>query len=178
MSKGRKKPTSIADMDKGKKHHGARKVNPETTQAREMQAWEMRARGMTQSEVAAELGVTQSAISKMLERARKIYNKLYYKRIKQVQAECIALCDRITSEGMNAWYKSVEQPDFENHPHGNPEYLHLVLKAQERKARQLGTDAASKTQNKNENKNENIIKSFTLEIPNANQLQGEEELEE
>lgn len=155
----------------GKKHIGGLTVNPETTIQNEMEAWEMRARGMTQTEIAKKLSVTQSTISKMLAKARKTYHKHYIKRIEQVQTENIALYNRIVSEAMHAWFNSLEFVDHERSPHGNAEFLHIAIKANERLAKALGTDAPARTENKNDNKNENTIKEFTLKIPNANQLE-------
>jgi transcriptional regulator with XRE-family HTH domain len=151
-------------------HYGKFVKNPEETMQHEMRAWELRARGFTQYEIAAELGVGQGTVSKMLKKARTHYHKYFVKNIQQVQDENIALCNRIISDAMRAWYSSVSNPDMESNPHGNPQFLHAALKGSERLAKALGTDAPTRTENKNENKNELKVVEFSLDIPNANQL--------
>lgn len=153
-----------------RKHYGKSFVPVEKTMSDENVAWQMRSKGETQQKIAEVLGINQATVSKMLSRARKVYHVNFVKNVKQVQCENIALYNGIISEAMTQWKKSIDEPDYENAPHGNPEFLKTALKASERLAKALGTDAPAQTVNKNVNKNENKITSFTLEIPNANKL--------
>jgi predicted transcriptional regulator len=74
--------------------------------ARRARAWELAVGGRTQREIAAELGVSQTAVSKMLRRAgTHAWQQLVTHTREQVARECSQL-DHVCRESFDAWEKS------------------------------------------------------------------------
>lgn len=138
-----------------------------------MEAWDLRAKGFTQSAIAKKLDITQASVSRYLKDARSEYHALYTKRIKQVITEQVAFHDHVAEEAMIAWENSkssfaesgkktpkkvikrgkssrsnsdVEQITEFREDAGNHYYLQVAMTAKEKIRKILGTDAPIKLQ--------------------------------
>lgn len=83
-------------------------ARPTDVKAREteLRAWSLRQQGYTQEQIAAELGVGSSAISRALSRLSKRYLDTMLAEIGEVKAQQIARLEHIASEAMAAWEAS------------------------------------------------------------------------
>src|SRR3954471_23951156 len=86
---------------------GAR-PDPAVTRAREEKAWELVAQGFSQRGIAAQLEITQQAVSAMLERISRRVLATLEKRVKQEKARQSATLDYILAEALSAWRDSNE----------------------------------------------------------------------
>jgi transcriptional regulator with XRE-family HTH domain len=87
--------------------HGAR-PSPEQVRQRELEAWEFRQRGWTQQAIASQLGVTQSAVSKMFQRVDRRVLAHLNDRVAFEKSSQLDQLDFIASEASNAWTASRE----------------------------------------------------------------------
>jgi hypothetical protein len=78
----------------------------EITLAREEEAFNHRTNGWTQQRIANHMGLSQCAISKMLERVTKRYSKLFMDKVQIVKAEQVAIHNKIVMESLESWENS------------------------------------------------------------------------
>jgi len=67
---------------------------------------ELAAAGMRQEQIAAELGMTRSGVSKLLHRTERRYVELIKQTLEQIKARQTARLDRVYEEAMDAWERS------------------------------------------------------------------------
>ena len=72
----------------------------------ERRAWGLRQRGRTQEQIAAELQITQQAVSKILARVSDRYLKQVEAKVGRIKAQQTAQLEQIVSESMDAWERS------------------------------------------------------------------------
>jgi predicted transcriptional regulator len=73
---------------------------------RESRAWELTRRGYTQERVAATLGVTQQAVSKILRRAEGRFLDEFRERVAAEKARQTAVLEWVVEEALDAWQQS------------------------------------------------------------------------
>jgi hypothetical protein len=84
-------------------------VPPEVVREREVKAWALRQRGWTEARIAAEIGVSQMGVSKILARLeRRAYAQLS-KRIARSKARQTLQLEHLLDEAVQAWERS-KQP--------------------------------------------------------------------
>jgi len=120
---------------------------------------DMRLRGLTQDEIAAELGVTQGAISRTLKRMSKEWQESASRNIAELKAQQLAEIASVKAEAWNAWSESrstktkrvagkrgdeVSSSITTEDQFGDPAYLSAVLKAITEESKILGTHAPVK----------------------------------
>lgn len=93
-------------------------------------AWELRLAGLTQQQIGAKLGVSQSIVSRMLARARQDATEAAQSIAATATTEQVARLDRM----LTALWEKVRN--------GNERAVETVLRIEERRARLLGLDAA------------------------------------
>lgn len=93
-------------------------------------AWELRIAGLTQQQIGAKLGLSQSIVSRMLARAREDATAATHEVATIATAEQIARLDRM----LVALWEKVRN--------GNERAVDTVLRIEERRAKLLGLDAA------------------------------------
>jgi predicted transcriptional regulator len=87
--------------------HGAR-PSPEQARQRELEAWELRQQGITQAAIAAQLGITQQAVSKIFRRVDRRVLANLTKRASFEKSSQLDQLDFIASEASKAWAASRE----------------------------------------------------------------------
>lgn len=102
------------------------KLPKEVSLERELQVWSLRQQMWTQSRIAAYLGISQPAVTKILKRLCERYIKENLDELEQVKSEQILQLDNIAFEAMQAWELSKQHGQT-----GDPRYLIAVMKAQE-----------------------------------------------
>ncbi len=134
-------------------------------QAREHRVLERSLAGLSQREIAAEEGITQGAVSKILQRVEARLFKEFVARVEQAKARQGMSLQFIFQEGMKAWQASkvdatrrlqkktqtaagalsgtVAQLVVENR-HGDPRYLEIARKSLADQRRVWGLDAPHK----------------------------------
>ena len=95
-------------------------------------AWELRIAGLTQQQIGAKLGLSQSIVSRMLARAREDATAATHEVAAIATAEQIARLDRM----LVALWEKVRN--------GNERAVDTVLRIEERRAKLLGLDAATR----------------------------------
>lgn len=93
-------------------------------------AWELRIAGLTQQQIGAKLGISQSIVSRMLARARADATEATQNIAATATTEQIARLDRM----LTALWEKVRN--------GNERAVDTALRIEERRARLLGLDAA------------------------------------
>ena len=93
-------------------------------------AWELRIAGLTQQQIGAKLGISQSVVCRMLARARQDATAATHDVAATATTEQVARLDRM----LTALWEKVRN--------GNERAIDAVLKIEERRARLLGLDAA------------------------------------
>lgn len=91
-------------------------ANParEVTRERERRAWELRVtRFLTEEQIAAELEVDQSTVSRMLQRAEKRLASEFVGRAEQIKAEQTAQLLAVAQEAQRAWERSQQDAEVE-----------------------------------------------------------------
>jgi hypothetical protein len=126
---------------------------------RRQQAWGLYIAGRTQQEIATVLGVTRSAVGKMIDLAQKTTIAKMEDVVRTVKVRDINRLDYIIREGLRAWdqskrggvkkaLKSGEDGNTvtvtKQRSYGEPRYLGVAVEAMERQARLLGLDAPAK----------------------------------
>lgn len=134
-------------------------LNKEIIQDREHKAWELRVRGLSQSAIAAELGVDQGTVSRILRRALLKSARRHDRLVDAYRALTTAQLERVLGEAFEAWQeskkpaksarrrtrpgKAIELPDGKQipgppeieevtevrHREGESEYLRLAIAA-------------------------------------------------
>ena len=74
--------------------------------ARETRAWDLRARGLSQSRIAEALGITQPAVSKLLRRVERRELRRLSAAIESLKAVQSAQLDYVIGESLSAWERS------------------------------------------------------------------------
>ena len=82
------------------------RVPKEVTAEREKRAWELRQQCWTEERIAADLGVTQPAVSVMLRRISGRMAKQLTGQVERVKATQTAQLEHIAFEAMQAWERS------------------------------------------------------------------------
>jgi transcriptional regulator with XRE-family HTH domain len=77
-------------------------------QRREEQAWALRLQGRTEAEIAAALGVTQGAVSKILHRVERQALRRLTREAALLKVVQLAQLEHIVDEAMRAWAVSLE----------------------------------------------------------------------
>ncbi len=116
------------------------KTPHEITLERERKVWRLRLKSWSQENIAAELGITQSAVSQILKRLFERYYEENMVEIEQVKVEQVAQLEYIASEAMRAWVRSKKNSQRKN----DVRYLSAAMKAKEDIRKILGIDAPSK----------------------------------
>lgn len=78
----------------------------EKTLTNEEKAFQMRAKGFSQSRIAEELEMTQQGVSKALKRATERFAKAYLEDVKHIKDEQVMQLEYVASEAMEAWHES------------------------------------------------------------------------
>ena len=78
------------------------------TLSREMEAWKLRVSGLTQMQVAEQLGISQPAISKILARIGRRLNGEFIEEVLSVKLQQSAVLETIAGEALKAWEHSKE----------------------------------------------------------------------
>ena len=82
------------------------------TEAQERRAWELRQReGKTQEQIAEELGIHQSTVSRMLSRVNRRLAKEFATHIEEIRGEHTARLEHVFSEAMAGWRSSRENAE-------------------------------------------------------------------
>ncbi len=134
-------------------------------QAREHRVWERSVAGWSQRDIAAEEGITQGAVSKILQRVEAQLFTEFVARVEQQKARQDRSLRFIYQEGLKAWEASKEDAtrrvQQKTHPasggsgttvaqlvvetrHGDPRYLDVARKALADHRRLWGLDAPHK----------------------------------
>jgi predicted transcriptional regulator len=92
----------------------------ELVQRREEQAWALRLRGRTEAQIAAELGITQGAVSKILRRVAAQALRRLTKEVALARAVQYGQLEHIASEAMRAWDRSLEDSVTTKETEGRP----------------------------------------------------------
>lgn len=79
---------------------------PEAQNQREDRAWELRSNGWSQARIAAELGITQQAVSLLLKRLAKQFAKEFKKRVEEIKGEQTAQLEFLVDEALQEWERS------------------------------------------------------------------------
>lgn len=93
-------------------------------------AWELRLAGLTQQQIGAKLGISQSVVCRMLARARADATAATHEVAATATTEQVARLDRM----LTALWEKVRA--------GNERAIDAVLRIEERRAKLLGLDAA------------------------------------
>ena len=93
-------------------------------------AWELRIAGLTQQQIGAKLGLSQSIVSRMLARARADATEATHTVAATATTEQVARLDRM----LTALWEKVRN--------GNERAIESALRIEERRAKLLGLDAA------------------------------------
>lgn len=86
-------------------------VPDQVARERERIAWSLRQRCWTEARIAAELGVSQPAVSKILARVEKRLLARLTKRADRVKARQTAQLEHITNEAMTEWERSKQDSE-------------------------------------------------------------------
>lgn len=87
-----------------------RKMSREAILQRERRIWELRTQDfMTQTEIAAIVGISQVAVSKILRRVAVKYGNELDENVKAIKAEQVAQLEYINAQAMTEWRRS-KQP--------------------------------------------------------------------
>lgn len=84
------------------------RVHKEILLERESKVWELRQCSWTQERIAAELGLNQSTVSRILARTTKRYAAQFMADVARVKAEQVAQLENIAYEAWQAWDRSKE----------------------------------------------------------------------
>ncbi len=109
-------------------------VPAEVTRERESRAWELRQKCYTQERIAAELGIDQSTVCKILGRVNKRYLKAIQSQLGERKAEQTAQLEKIAEDALES---------FRGDP-GNARLLQAAMQALEGVRKIWGIDAPSK----------------------------------
>lgn len=82
------------------------RVPPEVSRQREVTAWDLVTRGVSQAAIAKALGVTPSAVSQILDRVETRVLKDLEKKVQRQKARQHSRLEHIYSEAMAAWDES------------------------------------------------------------------------
>ncbi len=110
------------------------RVTREVTRENELRAWELRQKCWTQERIAAELGVDQGTVSKMLSRMNRRYLKTIQTQIEERKAEQTGQLEKIAESAFTS---------FESDP-GNARLLQAGMQALEGIRKIWGIDAPQK----------------------------------
>jgi hypothetical protein len=126
---------------------------------RRQQVAELTLDGWTQSAIAAQLGLTQAAISKDLKQIRLAWRESSIRDFDELRSQELAKLDRIEREAWAAWRRSQEPAQTATvdgtagsqkakrtvrHQYGDPRFLQVTLDAIEARRQMLGLDAPTK----------------------------------
>lgn len=78
----------------------------EKTLSNEEKAFQMRASGLAQWQIAEKLGMTQQGVSKTLKRATKRFAEAYLADVKHIKDEQVLQLEYVASQAMEAWHES------------------------------------------------------------------------
>ena len=139
--------------------------SPARIRARELRATDLSVRGWSQSQIAADLGVSQAAVSKILRRVDERALREVRANADRLKVQHARRLDHVCAESMRAWDDSksdatrrrqrntqgsaggaghtVAEIVSENQ-HGNPRYLEVFLKALTDRSKLWGLDAPQK----------------------------------
>lgn len=81
-------------------------VPPSLVREREIRAWDLACRGRSQVAIAADLGITQAAVSQILKRVTQRYAKRLETEVEARKAVHTARLEYIVSEALDAWAES------------------------------------------------------------------------
>lgn len=101
---------------------------PEEVVAREEKVWELRIKGKTQINIAKEVGITQSAVSDILDRLHKRYRSALDQDVARVQEEQILILQHIADEALDAWEKDLQETRS-GRQFRNPAYVSSAMAA-------------------------------------------------
>lgn len=106
-------------------------------------AWGLRIKGWSQEKIADALGVSQSAISKMLSKSTKKFAEAYLLDIKNVKDEQVAQLEYVAHQAIAAWEGSRGISD------GDPRFLQAFMQAKEHIRKIVGADSPVVSKNLN-----------------------------
>ncbi len=112
------------------------RVTREVTRENELRAWELRQKCWTQERIAAELGVDQGTVSKMLSRMNRRYLKTIQTQIEERKAEQTGQLEKIAESAFTS---------FESDP-GNARLLQAGMQALSDIRKILGMDAPTRNE--------------------------------
>lgn len=123
---------------------------------REMTCWRLRCQGLTQWQIAERVGISQAAVSKILDRVTRRLNREFASEAWQHRFHQTQVLEHVLSEAMTAWERSKQPAEIEvtvqvratadadgsaevrarttrtvTQQTGNPAYLQAALKAME-----------------------------------------------
>lgn len=122
--------------------YSPRRPTKELSLNRSKLAWDLRVKGWSQEKIANELGVSQSAISKMLLKSTKKFSEAYLLDIKNVKNEQIAQLEYVAYQAIVAWDSSRDAAEFD------PRFLQIFMQAKEHIRKIIGADAPVKLETK------------------------------
>jgi predicted transcriptional regulator len=148
--------------DREKPKPSALYARRELARERERKAWALRQKLLSQREIAAELGVTQGAVAKMLRRVEARYFKQQSKRVEHIKTKQSFQLEHLGSEAVAAWERS-KRPGKKIRRKvgadgevtvtevierdGDPRFLSIAIEtlAEERKVWNIGAEAEGAT---------------------------------
>lgn len=158
--------------------HKVKKQTDEKTLDNEQKAFELRTKGWTQLRIAKELGISQAAISGILQRVNKKYTKLFMSRVDDVKTEQVAIHQRIVDDALEAWSKSRRKITIvkdgikiEKESLGETRYLETSMKAMEHIRKIVGVGTEDE-----EAERDPIFEKVVIEVIDRRTLEAESEL--